>query len=240
MARDGLGITKNEPLAIVAAGPSLEHTIDRVREFKHVLVCGSAHDYLVRQGVVPTYALVCDGGKEDKGNLSMPQKETTYLIASQCDPGLFDHLADYRVEQWHYRGQAASDLDQERVLLNGEPSLSWGSSVTIVSIQLCMLLGYQDLHFFGFDSCYGGEGSKQHVCKIHGSMDYQKMPATIGTGAKAKTFVSDLALLEQANQFFRIAEAQHQWIKCTIYGGGLIAEMVRQGDPELQKYVSLA
>ena len=81
--RPGLGIAREgrPPLAIVAAGPTLNDTIDRVRGFEHILVCGSAHDHLVRAGIVPTYALVCDGGVEDKGNLSLPQKETTYILA---------------------------------------------------------------------------------------------------------------------------------------------------------------
>lgn len=234
--RAGFGVPKNEPLAVVAAGPSLNDTYQKILDFKHVLVCGSAHDHLIRLGIVPNYALVCDGGKEDKGNYSLPQKETTYLIASQCDPSLFEHLKDHKVEMWHYRGQCAPTPEEEREVLNGEPSLSWGSSVTIVAIQICMFLGHQDLHFFGFDSCYGDHGMSHHCTKISGSMEYQKMPATVG----GKTFISDLALMEQANQFFRIQEAQHQFLHSTIYGGGLIAEMVRQGDPALQKYVSLA
>jgi hypothetical protein len=236
-SRPGLGIARvpAEPLAIVAAGPTLNDTIDRVRGFKNILVCGSAHDHLVRAGIVPTYALVCDGGKEDKGNLSLPQAETTYIIASQCDPGLFEHLKDHKVEMWHYRGQASPDLDAERVLLKGEPSLSWGSSVTVVSIQLCMLLGFQDFHFFGFDSCYGRHGIDHHCTQVHGALDYQKMPATVA----GRTFISDLALMEQCNQFFRIVEAQGEFFHCTFYGDGLIAWMAKNGEPGLETYITV-
>lgn len=234
--REGFGQVKEEPLAIVGAGPSLNATIEQLHGFKNVLVCGSAHDHAVRLGIVPTYALVCDGGKEDKGNLSLPQKETTYILASQCDPGLFEHLKDHRVEMWHYRGQATPSLDAERELLCGEPSLAWGSTVTVVAISIARLLGYQHLHLFGFDSSYGDYGMSHHCCKIAGSLEYKKLPAKIGE----KTFISDLGLLEQANQFFRIVEAQGEFFHSTLYGDGLIAEMVRQGDPALSNYVSLA
>lgn len=223
----------SEPLAIVAAGPSLNQTIDRVRDFDNVLVCGSAHDHLVRLGVIPTYALVSDGGKEDKGNLSLPQKDTTYLIASQCDESLFEHLKDYAVEMWHYKGQIGL---QEAEILNGELSIAWGSTVTINAITVAMMLGFQHLHFFGFDSCYGDYGLAQHCCEIAGSMEYQKMPAKVGD----KTFISDLGLMEQANQFFRYVEANGEFFHSTIYGDGLVAEMVRHGDPGLSKFVSLA
>lgn len=233
--RPGFGQIRNEPLAVVAAGPTLNDTIDLVRGFKNVLVCGSAHDHLVRAGIVPAYALVCDGGVEDKGNLSLPQKDTTYLLASQCDPSLFDHLAEYKVELWNYRGQATPDPDVERELLKGEPSLSWGSSVGVVCIHLCMMLGFQRLHLFGFDSSYGRHGMDHHCAPIAGSMEYQKMPATVA----GRTFVSDLALLNQAEQFFRIVEAQREFLHITMYGDGLIAWMALHGDPGLDKFVTV-
>jgi len=234
--RVGLGQIRHAPLAIVCAGPTLVETIDRVRDFENVLVCGSAHDFVVRQGIIPNYAVVCDGGKDDKGNLSLPQKDTTYLIASQCDPSLFDHLSDYHVEMWHYRGQAAPTIEEEGRVLNGEPSLAWGSSVGIVSISLAMHLGFQHIHFFGLDSSYGDHGMSHHCCKIAGSMEYKKVPVKVGE----KVFISDLALMEQTNQFFRFIETQHQFIHGTIHGNGLIAEMARQGEPGLEKYISLA
>lgn len=234
--RDGFYAVRKGPLAIVAAGPSVNTQIERIKDFDNVLVCGSAHDHLVRAGVIPTYALVSDGGKEDRGNLSLPQKETTYLIASQCDPGLFEHLADNHVEMWHYAGQATPSAEEEAILLNGERSISWGSTVTINSITIALMLGFQQLHFFGFDSCYGDYGLAHHCCDIAGSLEYQKVPAIIGD----KQFVSDLGLMAQANQFFHLVEVNGQWFHSTIHGDGLIAEMVRQGDPDLSKFVSLA
>lgn len=234
--RLGFGQIRNEPLAIVGAGPSLSETVNRVRDFENVLVCGSAHDFLVRQGVIPNYAVVCDGGKEDKGNLSLPQKETAYLIASQCDPGLFDHLSGFHVELWHYRGQATETLEEEAVLLNGEPGLAWGSCVGIVSISIARMLGFRHLHLFGLDSSYGNYGMDHHCCKIAGSMEYQKVPATVA----GRTFISDLALMEQANQFFRYVEDQYQYFHATIHGDSLIAHMVRHGEPGLEKLISLA
>lgn len=234
--RMGFGQIRHEPLAIVGAGPTLADTIDRILDFENVLVCGSAHDFLVRNGVVANYAVVCDGGKEDKGNLSLPQKETAYLIASQCDPGLFDHLSDYHVELWHYKGQTTDTLEEESVLLNGEPSLSWGSSVGIVAISIARLLGFQHLHFFGLDSSYGKHGIDHHCCKIEGSMEYKKIPVKVG----GRVFISDLALMEQASQFCRYIETQYQFIHSTIHGDGLIAAMVRHGEPGLEKYISLA
>lgn len=226
---------RNEPLAIVGAGPSLKKTVYRLHEFENVLVCGSAHDYVVRAGIVPTYALVSDGGKEDKGNLLLHQSETIYLIASQCDPGLFDHLVDNKVEMWHYKGQAVSDPEDEAKLLRGEPSIAWGSTVTINSIRIAMMLGFQHLHFFGFDSSYGNYGLDHHCCEIAGSMEYQKVPAKVGD----REFITDLGLAVQAEQFFQLLEVEGQFLQCTIHGDGMIACMAKNGDPGLSEYISL-
>lgn len=225
---------KNGPIAIVGAGPTLRSTIERLRTFKGpILACGSVHDYLVRNGIVPTFAVVCDGGEADKGNLSLPQKETTYLIASQCDPSLFEQLQGYKVELWHYRGQMTPDLHEEAVILNGEPSIGWGGTVMLLSMCIAMLLRYQYLEFFGVDSCYEDHGLAYHCTKIAGEHEYQKMPVTVGD----EFFITDLSLTEQASQFWRIVESHAPIIECTIHGKGLIAAMARNAEPGMEKYV---
>lgn len=230
----GLYSVRHGALAIVAAGPSLRETINRVRDFEYVLVCGSAHDYVVRAGIVPTYALVADGGMEDKGNLSLPQQETNYLIASQCDPGLFEHLSGHKVEMWHYKDQCARG-EEEVKLLGGEPSLAWGGSVGVLAISIAMALGFQHLHFFGLDSCYGDFGLAHHCTQIAGAMEGQKTIAKVGK----HEFISDVGLMEQSNQYFRLVEVYGKYFHSTIHGGGLIAAMVEEGDPELSEYITL-
>ena len=75
-----------------------------------------------------------------------------------------------------------------------------------------------------------------HCCEIAGSLEYQKVPAKVGE----REFISDLGLMEQANQFFKLVEVDGQFFHSTIYGDGLIAAMVRYGDPALSTFVSLA
>jgi len=225
-----------EPIAIVSCGHSLNERWDELRQFRNILVCGSAHDHVVRQGIVPTYAVVCDAGVEDKGNLSLPQAETLYLIASQCDPALFDQLAGHRVEMWHYRGQAVAKIEDEPALLNGEQSICWGSTATLVSINIAMMMGFQHQHFFGFDNCYAPHGASYHACDVAGEYEYEKKPVWVGK----RFFVSNLALMTQVEQFFRLVENWREFLHVTLHGDGLTSEMVRQGEPGLEKFVSLA
>lgn len=233
----GLANVKREPLAVVSCGHSLNEQLDALREFSNILVCGSAHDHLVRAGIIPTYAVVSDAGVDDKLNLSLPNHETLYLIASQCDPSLFDHLAGHRVEMWHYKGQAAANDEEEAVLLRGEPAIAWGSSVSINAVHIGVLLGHQDLHFFGFDNCYSRKGSTHHACEINGGVEYQKVP--IEVGANKRLFISNLALMAQVEQFFKVIEAWREWVHITLHGDGLPHEMCVQGDPGLEKFISV-
>ena len=231
-------LRKDEKIAIVSGGHSLNDQLDELRSFEHILVCGSAHDHLVRQGIIPTYATVCDGGAEDKGNLSLPQKETLYLIASQCDPSLFDHLADHNVEMFHYRGQVTPDMEEEARLLRGEPSIGWGSTVTLISVHVALLMGFQHQHFFGFDNCYSEYGVAQHGYEVVGGFEYEKRPVYVGESKRF--FISNMGLATQVEQFFRLIEMWREWVHITLHGDGLPHEMVRQGDPDLLKFVSLA
>ena len=232
--REGFFSRKEGPIAIVSGGPSLRRTINDLRDFERIISCGSVHDYLVKNGVVPTYAVVCDGGKEDKGNLSLPQKETTFLLASQCDPALYEHLKDYNVEMWHYRGQLGTPQEEAEVL-KGEPSMAWGSTATINSVVLALALGYQHLHFFGFDNNYEDYGLASHCDQIKGGVEYDKVPVTVG----GRMFITNLNLITQVEQFFKLMELDGQFFHSTIHGDGLTAEMVRNGEPGLEKYVSL-
>ena len=209
-------------IAIVGAGPSLKETVNRVRDFENVLVCGSGHDFLVRQGIIPNYAAVCDGGKDDKGNLSIPNKETAYLIASQCDPSLFDHLADYHVEMWHYRGQATKTLGEEAELLKGELSIAWGSSIGMIAIALARLIGFQHLHFFGFDSSF--ESREEHHAYPQPETA-QMLSVKVGDPVTGREFQTTATWLGQAQQF---EEMRNHWqFDATIYGDSLTAEMER-------------
>jgi hypothetical protein len=230
--RPGFMMCKGEPLAIVAGGPSVKKLIPRIAEFKNILVCGSAHDFLISQGIVPTYAVASDA--DPSGYLNNPHKKTTYLLASQCKPEVFDALEGYKVEMWNLRGQIAPEYEEDLAFFQGEGTISWGCTVTLNAIQISMMLGFQDLHFFGLDSCYANDGSSHAYA---GPGEDNKIWVEIGE--ERQCFLTSLAWMAQAEQFFRLVEVDGRYFHSTIHGGGLIAEMVRQGEPGLSDLVSL-
>lgn len=135
------------PLAIVGGGPSLHHTIGELRDFHHVMVVSSAHDYLIAQGIRPDYAVFCDAMPNPiwfKNKID----DCLYLIATQCDPSVMEMLTGCDVRLWDTDGGVDESVFEGRGRING------GSSAALRAPALGMVLGFSDFHFFGIDSCF--------------------------------------------------------------------------------------
>jgi len=220
-----------EPLAIVGGGPSLASHIDTIKKFSQVLVCGSAHDHLVSLGVTPTFALAVDAKEDSVNYFSNPQARTSYLIASQCHPNMFERLKGHKLAMWHFRGQ----LEDEEQHFNGEQTITWGCMVGVMSIQIALFLGFQRLHFFGFDCSFikdqhhsysvGNYGEKieadKHIFEVNG-----------------KEFYSTTALVSQCEHIFDVfASPDGRFLKGYVYGDGLFANVIKASPPEMAQWL---
>lgn len=212
------GKFKGRPLAIVAGGPSLNLTLDELRAFECVMVCGSAHDALMRHGFVPDYAALCDADPIELDFLQLADHRTVYLVASMCDPSVFDHLDGHRTLMWHaFQGDAKMFGDELPHAIQG------GSTVTLRAISLAIMMGFSDLHFFGLDSSfedreYAYEGNPESTEPI--------IEAKVGN----RIFKTTPGWLAQATHFREMAINMAHFFKPTVHGDGLIAAMLKPGE----------
>lgn len=199
--------------ALVSGGPSAIEQIDLIRKFEHVIACGSAGDWLMAQGIVPTYCVAFDPGDDHARFYKEATRGITYLVASTCDPSLFDHLARCDVRIWH----PFDDLGAE--FYNNEPRVGGGSTVTLRAIALAHIMGYRELHMFGFDSCYisGFE---------HGYPYRQDRPEAFQVNYGGHVFTVTPQLLQQAYEFMAMYHDHQHEIAIKVYGDGLIATML--------------
>jgi hypothetical protein len=205
----------DRPLAVVAGGPSLDKTFDELAEFDRIMVCGSAHDYLIGRGFVPTYSAVCDADISTTDFMKLPDHRCCYFIASMCHPALFDLLTGHRVVLWHsFQG----DLD----CFCGEPAIMGGCTITLRAINLAIVLGYKNLHFFGLDSSF--------VENEHCYESQPSSPVTIEARAGGKVFKTTPPWLAQATHFAEMYRNMSHLFTPTVHGDGLIAAMMNQGD----------
>jgi hypothetical protein len=104
--------------------------------------------------VTPDYFVLLDARAHNQGFVH-PNKNTKYLIASQCSDGVFDSLNGHDVTVWHpaYPGIQEYIGDRVCALIGG------GTTVGLQAMSIAFCMGYRSIHLYGFDSSYSnGEG----------------------------------------------------------------------------------
>lgn len=153
-----------QPIALVGGGPSIKSELDNLRKFQAsgfpVLACGSSHDYLVSQGIVPDYCVLCDPDPITAAYTKRHNEDTKYLVALSCDELVFEVLKDRQVYVWNCKSDDAAE--QVNPYIGGHIDIIGGCTVGLRSIPIAMSLGYTNVHFWGFDSCMGS-GDAHHA-----------------------------------------------------------------------------
>jgi len=203
---------ENVPIALVGGGPSIKDTIDEVRSFRHVIACGSSHDYLVESGIVPEYCAICDPDPIMANYLRKPQTETKYLVASSSDASVFDALAGMQIVLWHCAPVDKEFMDE---VDPGWHMVGGGCTVGLRAISISIVLGYTNIHFFGFDSCLGEDGS-------HHAYSFTDESESLGDIFCVKIGSSMSGPDEDSNMFrcagYQLAQADHFKKFVEMYG----------------------
>lgn len=221
----------DKEVVVVGSGPSVKNksNLKKIRRLKRegcmILAIKGAHDFLIKNNIIPHLALAvdpldhiwkCFQRKLPKGELVRP----TYLIASQSHATTFDYLEDQRVILWHLLATSSAPL------LKGKLQVGGGSTSGSRGCVLAYMMGFRKLHLFGFDSCLEGTG-KNKLRKITGERfggDEEK-EKVLELVCEGKTFYADPAMAAQANEIQDVfAMLEGTMIKA--YGKGLIQTIV--------------
>lgn len=215
------------PIALVGGGPSLARNLTDLRSIPTVMACGSSHDYVISQGIVPRFCVLADPDPITADYIKNPHPMCTYLVASQCPDEVFDRLKEYSVAVWHSGGVALKD-EQEK-LFNRENAVGGGSTVFLRAINLAILMGYGNQHYFGFDSCMDN-GAHHAYAADDAAMEHNlKRIVDVRPVGSNRIFFCLPYMAAQAEQFQGMLKRQGHLFTPTIHGDGLIAEIMRQG-----------
>lgn len=219
-AMPGLGRAYG-PVAIVGGGPSLARSLLELRSFAGPIIsCGTVHDYLVEHFIVPQYHV--DGEPDPDGVmvrwLQRPLAATTYLIASHCPASTFDALKDQTVRIWHLavpEGENAPDF-------RGEPSIPGPHFIVGRAWPLAAVMGYRDIHFFGFDCSFPEDCEGQHA------YDYDwTLEEPVGMTHGDKRFITTPGLMSQLQAFNEMRISGSDTFKITVHGDGMAATVCK-------------
>lgn len=147
----------NNPIALVGGGPSLRNNLDSLREFKTIIACGSVHDYLISENIIPTYAAICDPDPISLNYYKNLHPDVKYLISSGFDSDSIKHFKDHQLVLWHCHSNDYDRAEIEELEGTIYHGISGGCTVGLRSINISLMLGYTNLHMFGFDSCMSDE-----------------------------------------------------------------------------------
>ena len=217
----------DKEVAIIGSGPSVKKQLKRIRRMQKkgvmILAVKGAHDYLIKNNIIPHAALAvdpqphivkCFSKKFKEGEVQRP----AYLIASQCCPEVFDYLSDQRVILWHLLATSSHKF------LGGRFQVGGGSTSGSRGIVLAWCMGFRKINLFGFDSCLEGDGQNR-LRKITGERwggDEQQVLELVCEG---KTFFADPAMAAQANEIQDVINML-EGAKIKAWGKGLIQTVI--------------
>lgn len=210
-------------IALVGGGPSLADQLDALAQFNLVMVCGSAHDFLVENNIKFEYCIVCDPDPLVLNYIKYPQRDVKYLIATQCDPSVFEKLKDYQVFAWN-----ASIGDKDHHINFTYPTVGGGCTVGTRAIIMAMAFGFYDLHLFGYDTCLG-DNYEHHAYKFSdpeketiGDITEIQLDGPIGKKYKLAGY-----MLGQFFDFQAILKEHYAKLNITVHGEGLLRDLMR-------------
>lgn len=146
---------RDDTVAIVGFGPSLRQTWREIKT-PHIITTSGAHDFLIERGRRPTWHVEFDPRPHKAFFLQRPHLDVIYLLASQCNPNLFDQLAGNKVMLWH--GMGGDGLDDADLVIEKEGDdgilLFGGSNAGLRAFLIGHVLGFRRFELFGLDCSY--------------------------------------------------------------------------------------
>lgn len=185
---------REEPLAIVASGPSVEDHLEELRNWKgKVWAINGAYAYLMDRGIVPDGFFGMDPLPGLAPYVARTDPKTIFYICSICDEAVFDNLLDRNVLLWHPDGEGV-EYPPDQWVIGG------GTTAVTRAPYLALLQGFRDITLFGVDSSFR-QGSP--YCYRWGTYECDiDQPRFLIEANGEGPFETELGLMKQVSQLY--------------------------------------
>jgi uncharacterized Rossmann fold enzyme len=207
---------------VAGSGHSLPSSVDEIRAERALgrPICAAkgAHDFLCEAGIPPDL-FICVDPRDRRENIKYANDQTIYLMASRCDPVMFDHLKARKVVVWHSYGsmeEAQVYKDRSKAIYGG------GSTSGIRAITLGYMMGFRKFVLYGMDSCLAPDRKTKRFTGEEAGSTFE-----VQVGDSGPRFWCNGALAQQANEFQELFPT-FPGIQIEAKGDGLLAEIIRQ------------
>jgi 2-polyprenyl-3-methyl-5-hydroxy-6-metoxy-1,4-benzoquinol methylase len=213
---------------ILGGGPSLstfEEDIEQKRaEGVKLITLNGAYNWALEHGLTPSAQIIVDA-RPFNARFTKPVVDgCKYLIASQCDPSVFDGLPKERTFIWHTMLDMIADLVKPRY----DPTWPIPSCTTVLntSIPLLRMLGFTRFHLYGCDSCLAKDKMQHHVYAQPENDSQAVIPVKVTGG---RIFWCHPWMAAQAQQFIELIKFLGDEVDIAVYGDGLLKHILDAG-----------
>lgn len=219
-----------QPLCLVGSGPSLDSTLEDLRDCKArgypIVAMNGSYEWLLAQDIQPTSMVMVDARPFNARFITRRVQPCSYFLASQCSSELFDKVTGWpHVFIWHCL--TGDDPDEKTLLddyyLHRWQPVSGGCTVGLRALTLFRLLGFQFFEIFGMDSCY--LDSRGH-CIDQPENDSDACQAVY---LEDRRFLCSAWHIAQVQGFVEFVQANGEYFSMNFHGNGLLAAIVRGG-----------
>jgi hypothetical protein len=219
-------LANDDDVMLIGGGPTLNEHLDTIKQLRaegvKLVTLNGAYNWALEHGLKVSATVVVDAREFNKRFVRPVQDDTKYLIASQCDPALFEGLPKDRTYMWHTSVELISDILDEH-LKDGWYIVPGGCTVLLRAIPLLRMLGYKRFHLFGCDSCVAPQG--HHAYPQPENDEACVIDAIVGD----RVFQCHAWHVAQAQQFIDLVEVFKDEIELEIWGDGLLKHIVTTG-----------
>jgi hypothetical protein len=148
-------------ICVCASGPSLGDHVEDIRARQqagwHVAAMNGSYNYLISKGIVADLFFMVDARPGvNEAFVTYPHPQTTFVIASQCDPEIFKWLVQQgaKVMIWSmFHDEAGLKAIQETKPRGNQPTANFVGALNVGHSCLVPLwaMGYKVWHLFGYD-----------------------------------------------------------------------------------------
>lgn len=232
-ARD-LPSLRFKPICICASGPSLgDHIRDiaaRQEAGWGVAAMNGSHNFLIEAGITPNYMFMVDARPVNLPFLRLANPDTTYIIASQCQPEIFDALAarGCKTIMWQmFHDQEGLDTICQTMGPRHASVSKFAGAYNVGQSCLAPIfaLGYKVWHLFGYDASM--RDGEKHAFEQWQNADEEVHELLF----RGKSYSATGTMAHHASTFHDCLSTYRQFgVSVEIIGDGLLPDMVRDRD----------
>lgn len=209
---------------LVGGGPSLADSLDEIRmrqrDGQKIFALNGAAGFLDRNGIEVDCTVIMDA-REDNIKFVDTSRGDQYLLASQCHTAVFE-AAQGHSTLWHF---AASDKIMAVLPETEAPPMlvQGGIVVGLTSMALVYMLGYRNIHLYGYDS-----SDREDVSHAYFQSENTAEKTRVEVWCAGQKFTSGIAMYAQAEAFPRWAQMlANEGVLITVHGEGLLPTVAR-------------